>query len=326
MLMENAERADEAMDVIAAGGGPAGLVTAALPDAAGVRAEACERGSEPARPSRGTATHPRTLQVPTRPGAGGGRRISDVLPAQGRRVPDAHRAGLPDLPGYRGPDTPFPSTPTLPQRRTGHAPAACPDGRGVRVRRGAEVTAAGQSADEARVQASGAGHAARYLAGADGAHGMVRTAAGTGLPGGVPGQVGWVGDVQLAGPVEHVRHHWHQEPGHANVVPLAGSAARVYGIHAGDSQLAAGQARRPESAVQPAGTERDADRHQRHRLRRAQPVLAGPDQQHRAAGRRQPGLERAATRAVRPDSHATHNVHGHPGRERRYHRPGKGSS
>src|SRR6266566_1132974 len=221
MLMEHAERADEAMDVIAAGGGPAG-----------VRAEACERGSEPTRQSRGTATHPRTLQVPTMPGAGGGRRISDVLPAQGRRVPDTHCAGMPDLPGYRGPDTPFPSTLTLPQRRTEHAPAACPDGRGVRVRHGAEVTAAGQSADEARVQASGAGHAARYLAGADGAHSMVRKAPGIGFHGGVPDQVGWVGDVHLA----------------------------------------------------------------------------GPDEQHRAAGRRQPGLELAATRAVRPDSHATHSV------------------
>jgi hypothetical protein len=188
MLMENAKRADEAMDVIAAGGGPARLVTAALPDAAGVRAEACERGSEPTRQSRGTAIHPRTLQVLTMTGAGG-RRISDVLPAQGK-VPDAHCAGMPDLP----------------------------------------------------------------------------------------------------------------------VVPLGGSAARAYGIHAGGSQLAAGQARRPKSAVQPAGTERDADRHQRHRLRRAQPVLAGPDEQHRAAGRRQPGLELAATRTVRPDSHATHSV------------------
>jgi flavin-dependent dehydrogenase len=95
MLMEHAERSDEAMDLIAAGGGPAGLMTAALPDAAGVRAEACERGSEPTRQSRGTATHPRTLEVPTMPGAGDGRRISDVLPAQGRRVPDTHCAGMP---------------------------------------------------------------------------------------------------------------------------------------------------------------------------------------------------------------------------------------
>ena len=83
MLMEHAERADEAMDVIAAGGGPAGLMTTALLDAAGVRAEACERGSEPTRQSRGTARHPRTLEVLTMIDAGDGRRISDVLLAQG---------------------------------------------------------------------------------------------------------------------------------------------------------------------------------------------------------------------------------------------------
>jgi len=59
------------MDVIVAGGGPAGLMTAALPDAAGARAEACERGSEPVRQSRGTAMHPRTLEVPTMPGITG---------------------------------------------------------------------------------------------------------------------------------------------------------------------------------------------------------------------------------------------------------------
>jgi 2-polyprenyl-6-methoxyphenol hydroxylase-like FAD-dependent oxidoreductase len=52
MLMEHAERADEAMDVIAAGGGPVGLMTAALLDVARVRVEVYERGSEPTRQSR----------------------------------------------------------------------------------------------------------------------------------------------------------------------------------------------------------------------------------------------------------------------------------
>ena len=93
---------------------------------------------------------------------------------------------------------------------------------------------------------SGAWHTARYLVGT---HSMVRKTVGIGFHGGVPDQVGWVRDVQLVGPVEHAQHHWHQEPGHANVVPLGGSAAR-----------------------------------------------------------RQPGLELAATRTVRPDSHATHSV------------------
>src|SRR5689334_958637 len=133
MFMENAERADEAMDVTPAGGGPAGLVTAALPDAAGVRAEACERGSEPTRQSRGTAIHPRTLQVPTMPGAGGGRRISDVLLAQGRRVPGhalRRAAGPARLPR---PGHAVPVHADAPAVGTGHAPAVYPDARGVPV-------------------------------------------------------------------------------------------------------------------------------------------------------------------------------------------------
>jgi 2-polyprenyl-6-methoxyphenol hydroxylase-like FAD-dependent oxidoreductase len=166
--------------------------------------------------------HPRTLEVFTMIDAGDGHPISDVLLAQGRRVPNTHCAGLPLL-DYRGLDTPFPFTLTLPLWGTEHVPAVYLDARGVRVRHGAEVTAAGQSADEARVQVIGGWPTARYLVGRDGAHSMVRKAAGIGFG-------------------------------------------------------------------------------------RGQPVLAGPHDQHRAAGRRQPGLELAATRTVRPDSHATHSV------------------
>jgi len=221
--MEHAERADGVMDVIAAGGGPAGLMTTALPDAAGVRAEACERGSEPTRQSRGTARHPRTLEVLTMTGAGGGRRISDVLLAQGRRVPghaprrDARPARLP-RPGHA-----VPVHADAPAVGAEHALAVYLDARGVPVRHSAEVTAAGQSADEAHVEVSG-------------------------------------GPAHRAGPGRHGRRAQHGAQG------------------------------------------------RRHRLRREQPVLAGPHDQHRAAGRRQPGLELAATRTVRPDSHATHSV------------------
>lgn len=74
-------------------------------------------------------------------------------------------------------------------------------------------------------------------------------------------------------------------------------------------------------AIHPAGTERDADRHQ---LRRSQPILASPDVQHRAAGRRQPGMGCHGHRP--PGLTCNAQRHGHPGRELRYHRPGKGSS
>ena len=67
--------------------------------------------------------HPRTLEVLTMIDAGDGHPVSDVLLAQGRRVPNTHCAGLPLL-DYRGLDTPFPFTLTLPQRCTEHPPPA----------------------------------------------------------------------------------------------------------------------------------------------------------------------------------------------------------
>jgi 2-polyprenyl-6-methoxyphenol hydroxylase-like FAD-dependent oxidoreductase len=155
-------------------------------------------------------------------------------------------------------------------------------------RRVPDVHSAGQSADEARVQVSEAWHTARYLVGRDGAHSMVRKVAGIGCHGGVADPVGWIGDVQLAGPVEHARHHWHQKPGHANVVPLGGSAARVHATHAGDSQLAAVRPRRQKAPYSRPGPSATQTGISRTGVRRARPILASPDQQHRAAGRRQP--------------------------------------
>ncbi|PWK86961.1 FAD binding domain-containing protein [Lentzea atacamensis] len=50
-------------EVIVAGGGPVGLATAALLDAAGARVEVFERDHGTGRRSKGFTVHPRTLEV-----------------------------------------------------------------------------------------------------------------------------------------------------------------------------------------------------------------------------------------------------------------------
>ena len=234
------------VDVIVAGGGPVGLMAAALLDAAGVRVEVYERHAEPSRQSRGSTMHPRTLEVLTMLEAGDGRRISDVLVAAGRPVPDTHFATLPDRVGYRDLDTPFPFVLQIPQWRTELALADRLRARAVPVHYGAEVTEVAQSADEVRVRVGPTWHPARFLIGADGAHSLVRRAAGIDFPGTAPDHVGFAADVELAEPVERAAHYWSQA-GHASVVPLTETTTRVFGVLATDVGLSSVEVRRRQA-------------------------------------------------------------------------------
>src|ERR1700677_2795298 len=135
------------LDVIVVGGGPVGLMSAALLDAAGVRVEVYERNPGPSTESKATTMHPRTLEVLSLLELGDGRRVSDDLVDQGRKVPHAHFAALPTQLDYTHLDTPFPYVLMIPQWRTEHALAEYLRIRDVPVHYGAEVTAVTQSAD-----------------------------------------------------------------------------------------------------------------------------------------------------------------------------------
>jgi hypothetical protein len=210
--------------------------------------------------------------------AGGGRPISDVLLAQRRRAPDTPRAGLPDLPGHRGLDTPFPFTLTLPPWGAGHAPAAylgargsagAPGRRSDRGRGSPPMRRASRRAGPGTPRGTWPARTARTArratppAPASPAACPTRPAGPT--TGSWPTRSSMPGITGIRSPATPAWCRW-EAP-----------AARVYGTHAGDTQLAAGQPRPAGSAVHPAGTERDADRHQRHRLRAHSPSwLPGP--------------------------------------------------
>lgn len=238
------------VEVIVVGGGPVGLLTAALLDAAGVTVEVLERRAGQSEQARAITMHPRTLEVLTLLRTEDDRRLSDVLVSLGRPVPKAHFAVLPDLLDYAQLDTPYPFVLMVPQTTTERVLAAHLRRRGIAVHHGHDVTGFTQDADGVEVTVNDGVRRAGYLVGADGAHSLVRRHAGIDFPGTPPSLVGFVADVTLTDPPDGVMHYWDHRHGQLSFLPfpdgtygLPDGTYRVFGTEAADTQLTSDQVR-----------------------------------------------------------------------------------
>ncbi|WP_157944619.1 FAD-dependent monooxygenase [Mangrovicella endophytica] len=197
-------------DVLVVGAGPTGLMAAYLLARCGVSLRIVDRNAAPAQESRAFAVSARSLELFANLG------LVDRVLSQGtinERIDffiSGKRAGGFDFDRVEAPDTPYHFILMNPQSKTEALLGEALQEAGVTVERGVEVTALTQ--DEGCVRAA-ATHAdgraieitARYAIGADGAHSIVRKAAGLSFEGAKYPQSFLLGDVAVDWPLDHAR-------------------------------------------------------------------------------------------------------------------------
>jgi len=191
------------VDVVVAGGGPAGLLLASELRLGGAEPVVLERLPAPTGLSKALVLVGRVVQaldyrgLLERLGAG------SVPAAAYSRF--AHLGGIPlevsglidaAPPGY------FPAPVPARQAQVEAVLEARARELGADVRRGHELAGLSQDQDAVTVEVRGPRGSyrlrARYLVGCDGAHSLVRKQAGIGFPGTAPTQLHWLGEVTLA--------------------------------------------------------------------------------------------------------------------------------
>ncbi|WP_341356111.1 FAD-dependent monooxygenase [Streptomyces mobaraensis] len=144
-------RESEAMEqsVVIVGGGPTGSWLACELRVAGVPTVVLERdpGIDPR--SRALTVHPRTIETLALRDA-----HRDLL-AEGGRIPSGHFAVLDERLDFRGLDTDFPFTLTIPQARTTELLRRRALGLGADLRRGHRVTDCAETGDGVAVSVEG---------------------------------------------------------------------------------------------------------------------------------------------------------------------------
>ncbi|GAA0327359.1 FAD-dependent monooxygenase [Streptomyces polychromogenes] len=207
---------DEAVDVLIAGAGPAGLTLAGELARAGVRALVLEREPEPPGFCRGFNLNARSLELLDRRG------LAERFLAEGPTVPTTAFVGPSrlDLAAMR---TKHAYVLGIPQTRVEELLAEWAVESGARLVRGRRLTGLRQDADGVTVGTDGADGPStvrcRWLAGCDGGRSTVRKATGTGFPGTPARTFTLLGDVVLADP-SAVPFGLHTGPGGRSVFAI----------------------------------------------------------------------------------------------------------
>jgi 2-polyprenyl-6-methoxyphenol hydroxylase-like FAD-dependent oxidoreductase len=205
-------------DVLVAGAGPTGLLTAFELERAGLDVLVLERDARPSTQSKALGLQPRSVEVLADRGL-----LAAIEPHVQAKLPAGHFSGLPI--GYTDLPTPFPYQLGVEQA---HVAAAIEARLRTPVLRGAAVTAVAQDDEGVTVTAGGRDHRAGWLVAADGGHSTVRTLLGAAFPG-TPARISLVvADVVLAAKPDGLADGW-ELPSSASgyLLPLSGGRYRT---------------------------------------------------------------------------------------------------
>jgi 2-polyprenyl-6-methoxyphenol hydroxylase-like FAD-dependent oxidoreductase len=192
-------------DVLIVGAGPTGLVLALWLTRQGARVRIVDKAPQPGTASRALAVQARTLELYRQLD------LADAVVEAGHHVPGVNfwvrgerTARIPF--GQVGEGlTPYPFLHIYPQDRHEQLLTERLEAAGVKVERPTEVISVADHGDRIVAHLKGEGEAestleARFVAGCDGAHSIVRQAIGAEFPGGQYRQLFYVADVAAAGP------------------------------------------------------------------------------------------------------------------------------
>ncbi len=222
--------------VIIAGAGPTGLTLAAELARNGVRSRILDRAPAPSVESRAVAIHARTLEVFAGMGL-----VNSILMA-GHRVHGANlfaggrrilHFSFDELP------SPYPFAIDLPQRETERVLLEHLRGFGIEPERRTAVTGIEQSGSQVvvhiqRIGGEPAVLEAEYVIGCDGAHSLVRQAAGVPFEGGSAEEMFLLADVPIEWDApDDEWHFWFHEDGLLSLMPLPGGLYRVVADYEG---------------------------------------------------------------------------------------------